>query len=535
MLFKPHEAKQQKILPKIFNLIRKKGLILVVVAAAYIMAHNVMIMESATSAVILVLLPMVIALVAMKPVFGISAYLFLSVTVLQFSMWGFPQSFLGMPMFLTTPILLLTLLSWLIEVIGKQERFRVIYDSNNSLMVLFWGFLLLSSLFAIPDYLSRGSSLGDYLVFANCCVVFFTIVYLIGDDIKKFFFMISAVAGIYGYYAYNVLRKAAYYGFGTDYSVTTNAAGQLADNNELAACLAISVPIFYGLFLCAKTKPRKLLFLIGSLMAVGAVIYTRSRGGLLGLGVIAAPMFFKQVIYGKKKKIVPVILAAIILLAGYGVFHEKVHSRIESIANWQEDQSAKNRIVSVIAAWEMIKDSPLFGQGGLTGIYGAAGAAGGREPFFPDFGVLIRTGFDDDDFVLIEKPSHDFVIHNAYAALGGQYGLPGLIIFVWLIFRSMKKLRGLRKEFPLNDETAWIHYISHALEISILAYATTAMFLNNPHQIFIYVIHALTSSLCYLTQQPQKKHNVGISILGLTLFAYWLYTTVGMGVMRAGG
>ncbi len=526
LLFQSHEKKQHKLLPRIINIIRKKGLILIVVMTGYLMAQGIITL-SPRHVVVFTMIPLAIAFIAMKPVFGVSVYLFLSVTVLQFTMWNFPSSFLGLPMFLSTPILLATMLSWLIEVVNKKERFRGIYDSNNSLMILFWGFLTISALFAIPEYLSIGAELGDYLPFANACLIFFVIIYIIGKDKKKFFYMVTAVAGIYAYFTYKILRKAAYFGFGTDYSVTGGAGGQLADNNELAACIAMAVPIFYALFLCSKTKPRKAFFLMAFIMAIAAVIYTRSRGGLLGLGVISIPLFFKLVLSGNKNKILPIALTSVLVLAGYGVFHEKINSRVASIENWQEDQSAKNRIISVIAAWEMMKDSPLFGQGSFS--------SGKVIPFFPDFGVLIRTGFTEDDSLLLEKPGKNFVVHNAYGALGGQYGIPALIVFIWLIFRSIKKLRDLRKQVPLNEDTDWIHYLSHALELSILSYATTAMFLNNPQQILIYVVYALTSSLCYIVLKPAEKHSAAISILGLILFGYWLYTTVGMGILRAGG
>jgi probable O-glycosylation ligase (exosortase A-associated) len=521
-LLHPYRLELGNILARVVEAVRKRGFLLVIIIFGYLLAQGVFAF-SPRHIVVYVLLPICVTLVAMKPIYGLMLYLILSISALQAFIWNFPATIFGVTLFLTTPILFATMLSWLIEMTKKKERIKGIYDSNNLLIVGFWGFLTLSFLFTdsnyfVPGGLSFKHLVGDYLPYANWIVLFFTIIYVVGDDKKRFFYLLYTVAGIYGYFAIKVMRWAAYFGFGTEHPVTAGLrGGQLSDNNELAACLVMALPIFYALFLCQKTKPKKAIFLLTFIVGVVAVIYTRSRGGLLGLLILSVPLFFKLMFSTTRNKVIPVILAAVLVTAGYGLFHEKIERRIESIENWREDASAQNRIVSVIVAWNMMKDSPILGQGGISDAK--------FKRFLPDE-MVIRAGFDEDDIVVLRHPGKSYVIHNAYASLGGQYGVPALIFFIWLIFHSMGKLRRLRKQVPLNAETEWIHYVSHALELSILGYAVTALFLNNPHQGFIYVVYGLTSSLCYIALKPTRKHNFAVSLTALILFGCWLYFTV---------
>lgn len=527
-LFHNFRLKQWGVWLKAIEAIGKKGLILVVIITGYILAQGVINLPP-RHIVVFVLLPIGIAIVCMKPIFGIITYIFLTVTGIQYTTWGMPTGFMGVRMFLSTPVLLATMISWALDMVKRKEKFKAIYDSNNTLMILFWGALTLSTcLFTVSDYLKGkgimyydsmfyADVLYDFLAFANWFVVFFIIIYLIGNTKNKFFYMLYGIASIYGYITYKVIRGVSYFGFGTDQTVTAGFIGQMSDNNELAVCLNMAVPIMYALFLCERSKPRKAIFLIFFIMAAVAVIYTRSRGGLIGLGVISVLSFFKLMLPHAKNKFLPIAFAGILGVSGLMFFHDKISARIESIGNWKEDQSATNRITSIIAGWEMMKDSPIIGQGSFSVTE--------VTPFCPD-NMIIKTWFGEDDILVLERPGHNFVIHNAYAAMGGQYGAPCLVLFVGLIFHSIKKLRRLRKQFPLNRENDWIHSLSHAFELSIIVYAINAMFLNNPQQGFIYIIYAMTSSLCYITLKPAQKHNPSISFLGLVLFGLWLYFTV---------
>lgn len=520
-LFHDVRVKQQNVLPKIIEAARKKGLILFVVIMGYLLAQGV-INLSPRHIVVFTLLPVGIAIICMKPKIGIIAYLFFTGAVLEKVIWNFPTSIFGVKMRFGTPILLAAMLSWVIDRVRKGEKFKGIYDSTNTLIIIYWGVLTLSFAFTCHSYLSDKPgwfymALLNYNAFSNCLVLFFSMLFLIGDDKKEYFHMLYGIVAVYAFFAYKVIRKASYYGFGTDYTVTAGIQGQMGDNNELAACLNMVIPLSYALFLCAKTKTKKAVFLGVFVMAITAVIYTRSRGGLIGLLVVIPLLFFKLMIFNTKNKLIPIAFATVLFFSGYGFFHEKINTRLESIGNWKEDQSARNRIISVIAGWEMMKKSPIVGFGTFINI----------KPiqFCPDE-MEIRTGFGDDDILVLQKPDNEFVIHNAYAALGAQYGIPALILFLWLILHSIKKLRRIRKDFPHNKENDWIHYLSHAFELSIIVYAITGLFLNNPNQVFIYIIYAMTSSLCYLVRKPTKKLDVGLSFLGIILFGLWLYLTV---------
>ncbi len=312
---------------------------------------------------------------------------------------------------------------------------------------------------------------ADYLAQVNWLLIFFVAVFIVGDNKKRLISFITGVATIFGYFGYKIIRRAAYFGFETTHTVASGMGGQLADNNELAVCLNMALPILYALFLYQKSKPKKAFFMILFLMSMFAVIYTRSRGGLVGLAVLSIPMIYRLLFSTAKNKIVPVIMLSCILAFGYTYFYERVSKRVEDIEHWQTDQSATNRIISVISGYYMMADSPLFGQGSFSNI--------DIREFCPPVSRL-RIGLDEDDVLIIRKPGHKYVIHNAYAALGGQYGVPSLILFVTLIIYNMFKCRSFRKEYPLIPENAWAHYFSNAFELSILVYAATAMFLNIP-------------------------------------------------------
>ncbi len=458
-------------------------------------------------------LPVFLLLAFAKPILALNLYLVFSLGMLAEAIWNFPKIRLG------SPLLLLAIFGWWIKRFrNKADKVLFIQDSNNVFVLLLWSWITLLHIFKVSIIYETG-------IVSTWLLLFFVCTHLVADDERKLFYIISTVTAIFAYYAINVLKMAAYYGLATNYTVTADIPGRLSDNNELAACLNMSLPLFYALFLLTPKKWLKFIWLSFFVLDIVAIIYTRSRGGYLAMSIVFILILFKLILTTQKKT-VPILFITVFIISGYGFFYQRVHERIEDTMNWRNDPSARNRLLSVITGWNMVKDHPLTGVGLGRGYMEFMN-------YCPPI-TTISVGFGDD--LVLVRPSKRLVLHNAYAQIIGEGGFISFFLFLCLMIGSIIKMRRLRRLTPKTPENTWIITLTHALEISIISYMITGMFLSNAFEQYIYIVLACVSSLWYITEGKSEQKITASSKLTVVwiffLFGYWLYITIGFRLLH---
>jgi len=219
--------------------------------------------------------------------------------------------------------------------------------------------------------------------------------------------------------------------------------GTLGSPNFLGTYLAMSMPFFYLNFKNSDTKTVKRFFwIIASVIAITAIIFTASRGALFGLttGVV-----FYSTIKNKKFLIIPLIFAIVIFLAN--IFSQnslikdsKILSRFT--VNEENAGSIKSRLLIWPATIKMIIQKPLFGYG-QENFKEAFSAYAPKE-------LLMTERFTD----VIDRAHNEILDTMANSGIFGL--LAYLSMFFYMIFLGIKS----KSEISILSSTALISLFS---------------------------------------------------------------------------
>jgi len=179
--------------------------------------------------------------------------------------------------------------------------------------------------------------------------------------------------------------------------------GIYLDPNHMAMALVFLVPVAVVLILRGNLFER-LLGLVSLLGSITGIVVSGSRGGALGLA-------FAMVIWAAhEKQKLRSFTAFGVLLALFLVFSPKSFwNRTETIADYQQDESALGRV----HAWEVGRaisvDRPLLGVG-----------MGGFVYAWPKYAP-------------VEARGQAYVAHNVFLSMIGELGWAGFFLFLFFV------------------------------------------------------------------------------------------------------
>jgi O-antigen ligase len=206
------------------------------------------------------------------------------------------------------------------------------------------------------------------------------------------------------------------------------------DHTALGASLAFCIPAtLYLLSLKGEGFLKKLLLLLQLALFSAAFVYSYSRAAWLSLAAAAIVSLF-LLLRISWKVIVPVLIVVVIALIttwsslmiqlhensqGSSLVFEK---QLQSIANIRTDASNLERINRWKSALRMSSERPLFGWGPGTYQFNYA-------PFqLAEEKTLISTNWGEGGNA-----------HSEYLGLLAESGIPGMVIYLVLIFVIMRR------------------------------------------------------------------------------------------------
>lgn len=237
------------------------------------------------------------------------------------------------------------------------------------------------------------------------------------------------------------------------------------DANDLALLFVIAMPIVY--FFMSSKKGIAKVILSGTLLTLlFAFILTVSRGGFLGLMVIAVLILLKD--KGRSWVVKLTVLAAL-TLAFVQFAPDTYWDRMKTIMSEDDYNltSESGRKQLWLGGLGLMLDNPVTGVGAgafMTGLGNSQGAAGG----------MWKTA------------------HNAFIQIGAELGLGGFVLFIVLILTSIRWMHRLQKKYASRPGDFKNHlWLVTALEVSLWGYITTAMFLSAAYFALFYFMIAL--------------------------------------------
>ncbi len=237
-------------------------------------------------------------------------------------------------------------------------------------------------------------------------------------------------------------------------------AGIIADRNDLAVAINMCLPlIFFLIYVTDNSLIKKGLWLLAILNIV-AVVGTYSRGGFIGLSIIAIAAWLKS-----DKKIILAVLAFTCLPFLYSQAPEEWRERQSTVSTAAtEDGSFIGRLWAWKISTLIALDDPLSG-GGYKAVtdpilwrYYA--------PFTPAFGPIETPQIPDD---LLPKAAH-----NIYFQVPGDHGFVGLSIFLIILLKCFLTNRANQKEAKKLN-VGWLENLSSTLNVCIIGYGITGM------------------------------------------------------------
>jgi len=249
-------------------------------------------------------------------------------------------------------------------------------------------------------------------------------------------------------------------------------------NTFLGLALNMVIPLLVALALDeSRHWVRRLLYLTAGLSVI-ASIFTYSRGAWLGLAVVV-PLVLLQL------KMAPriIVVIGVVLSAAFAsaIFPEKIFQRADTIANYEEDGSANQRLESWSVAWNVAKDRPLVGAG--------------FEFEWANDGRWLEYGSEKyrDSMTAANKDSA--AAHSIYFQILGQHGFVAFFIFLWLLVSvhlTLLRIRALGRKDP---DISWIGTYATGLLIGLMGYVISGAFLSSAYFDLAWLYFALAAVL----------------------------------------
>lgn len=246
--------------------------------------------------------------------------------------------------------------------------------------------------------------------------------------------------------------------------------GILQDPNEVALTIASTIPFSFAL---RERKPifQRTWFMVFCLLLIGTcVIFTKSRGGQLVLLSVVGAYFVKK--YGVKGLAAGAVLALPALLLG-------------GRSDRDSDSSSEERIEIIGVGVDLIRQFPVTGAG-------------------------------YDQFL----EHHFLTAHNSYMLAVSENGLIGLVLFLSILFLSIKIPWKVLTQFEGVGEAAVARTWAMALLASYCGISIGIFFLSFTYHQVLWIFFGLSGALYSAVKKHDPKFTVRYGIydfLGICL------------------
>jgi O-antigen ligase len=227
-------------------------------------------------------------------------------------------------------------------------------------------------------------------------------------------------------------------------------SGDTLNDNGAAAHLLTVLPLCVVFLLTEKEKWVRAVALIAAPFVVNTIILCNSRGATVGMAVALASSFF-LIRSGYRLRVIGAAVAmvlAVLLLAD-----EQFITRQQTTTNYEEDGSARQRLITWRGGLQLMIDRP-WGTGGrgfhlLSPIY------------IPE--VVESHGGD------LRAP------HNTYVMVATEWGVLGLVCFIGVYASAFMMLRRVKQRARPEDE-GFYYWRAFAIQLALIAFLVAASF-----------------------------------------------------------
>lgn len=263
----------------------------------------------------------------------------------------------------------------------------------------------------------------------------------------------------------------------------------LGDGNDFSWSMAIVLPFAIYLFGASRNMIWKFGALGAIILILAGIITTQSRGA--AIASFAAISFLS--ITSRRRMLTILLLVFSIFLVVVTFEPSKYIQRMQTVANYDEDSSAKGRLMVWRAAIEIALDNPF-------GI--------GPRQFPSVYGRYYRERFADHT---VWSSGRWLSPHSIYFLILAEYGFLGLVLLLLLIYWNVENsLRRTGDERMTKKEIQDVSALRNTTCASVIAFSVGGIFLGGLNYPHIYIISPLTMGLTVIARRNGSKAETNI-------------------------
>lgn len=265
-------------------------------------------------------------------------------------------------------------------------------------------------------------------------------------------------------------------------------SGTTGDANFFAAYQLVALPITLLLALEARRPLARAVLLVAVVTILVSIFATVSRGGLVALAAILliAIVLPSRTVFRRRRvkvAVVTVIVAAAAVM--FQAFSGTFAPRFEEISSG----GGSGREILWQGAWTSVKERPALGLG-----FGAF-LSSANELILRTPNVSLRA------YDLLPDGEE---VHNAYLGVLTELGLPGLVLFLGLIFSTGRQLRRTSAAARVVGE-GFVSRVAGAVFLSLIGWATASIFLSSETSRPLWMIVGISLALPKLLEDSHGR------------------------------
>lgn len=251
----------------------------------------------------------------------------------------------------------------------------------------------------------------------------------------------------------------------------------LGDNNNLALALCMILPLMNYLRMQSANRIVRIGMVTGmSLVALG-ILGTYSRGGLIGLAIMAAYLWLHS-----NNKVVVALLALSVAIPAYNFMPAKWIERMATIQTADLDVSFQERLEAWRTGFNLAKARPFTGGG-----------------FNATESPVVFKNF-------VGNPSYDGggrAAHSIYFEVLGDHGFVGLALYVALLVLTWHYAGATRRKARLDPKLGWIADLASMIQVSLASFIVAGAALSMAYYDMFYLLLGMAIVLRKMVVEPR--------------------------------
>jgi putative inorganic carbon (HCO3(-)) transporter len=367
-----------------------------------------------------------------RPYIGVLMWVWISVMNPHRLSWGFAYTF---------PFAAIIAAVTLAGLAFTKDPKKLPLSSVVKTFLFFGAWMVLSTVFAF-NFDGASNMLSRVMkIFLMTLVTIMVI-----KDKKQLHWLIWVLVGSLGYYGikggiFTVVSGGGFRVWGPEGTF-------IEGNNEVALALVTIIPMFYYLFLTSTNKWLRYGYAAAIVLCGLAALGSYSRGALLGIAAMTLFLWLKS----PKKMVLGLVMALVIPIA-IAFMPAQWWDRMNTVKEYQSDESAQGRINAWTMAYNLAVDHPLTGGG---------------------FDIYDRPTFAR----YAPNPNDVHAAHSLYFQALGEHGFVGLGLYLLLGLLSWRTGTRIIKLTATRPALKWAGTLATMLQVSMIGFGVGGAFLS---------------------------------------------------------